>query len=143
MVNVLVMSRKEAERYSHSPHDEESAVISISTPDEHYDMNIYSSIYNGIKRILRLSFDDVDNGSFAMTEGDAASIAEFVEENKDKTIIVHCDAGISRSAGIAAAIMKHYNGDDTPIFNSRLYCPNMLCYRMVLEKLEGGRICYA
>lgn len=143
MVNVLVMSRKEAERYSHGPHYEESAVISISTPDEQYDMNIYGSIYNGIKRILRLSFDDVDNGSLAMAEGDAASIAEFVEKNKDKTIIVHCDAGISRSAGIAAAIMKHYNGDDTPIFNSRLYCPNMLCYRMVLEKLEGGRICYA
>lgn len=143
MVNVLVMSRKEAERYSHSTHFDESAVISVSTPDEQYDMNIYGSIYNGIKRILRLSFDDVDNGSLAMTEGDAASIAEFVEENKDKTIIVHCDAGISRSAGIAAAIMKHYNGDDTPIFNSRLYCPNMLCYRMVLEKLEGGRICYA
>ncbi len=138
MVNVLVMSRNEAERYSHRTHFEETAVISISTPDERYDLNIYASIYNRIKRILRLQFDDVDRGSLAMTEEDAAAIAEFVEENKDRTIIVHCDAGITRSAGIAAAIMKHYNGDDSPIFNSRLYCPNMLCYRMVLEQFEGS-----
>ena len=140
MVKVIVMNRKEAEKYSFRTHFDESAMISVSTPDERYNLNIYGSLYNRIKRILRLEFDDVDRGSLAMTEEDAASIAEFVEENKGRTIIVHCDAGISRSAGIAAAIMKHYNGDDSPIFNNPWYCPNMLCYRMVLEQLEGRMV---
>ena len=138
MVKVIVMSRKDAEKYSFRTHFDESAVISISTPDEKYNLNIYSSLYNRIKRILRLKFDDVDRGSLAMTEEDAAAIAKFVNENTDKLIIVHCDAGISRSAGIAAAILKHYNRDDTPIFDDPKYCPNMLCYRMVLEQLERG-----
>ena len=36
---------------------------------------------------------------------------------------------------LAAALMKYFNGDDSPIFDNPQYCPNMRCYRMVLEAL--------
>lgn len=134
-IQVTVMSRSDAERYSYGPHDTEAALISISTPEERYDTKVYASPYNGIKRVLRLAFDDVDGGGWAMTAEDARQIAQFVAENKDRLIIVHCDAGVSRSAGIAAALLKFYNGDDTPIFDNPKYCPNMLCYRLMLNQL--------
>ena len=71
---------------------------------------------------------------------DAEKIKQFVEAHKEDSIIVHCDAGVSRSAGIAAALMKFYNGDDTPIFDNPRYCPNMLCYRTMLNTMmEGDR----
>ena len=68
---------------------------------------------------------------------DAEKIAAFVMINKHngRRFIVQCDAGISRSAGVAAALMKYFNGDDSPIFDNPQYCPNMRCYRMVLEAL--------
>ena len=68
-----------------------------------------------------------------MSSDEAKAIVDFVERNKDKYIIVHCDAGISRSSAVAAAILKYYTGDDSRIFDSRRYSPNMWCYRKVLE----------
>lgn len=129
------MNRTDAVRYSYRPQNERSAVISISTPNEEYNGNIHSSIYNGISGVLRLWFDDVESGQDCIQKEDAEKIKRFVEAHKEDQIIVHCDAGISRSAGIAAALMKYYNGDDTPIFDNPRYCPNMLCYRTMLNVL--------
>ncbi len=135
-MEVIVMNRSEAIRYSYRPHDEISAIVSIATPSAEYDgTNIYRSRYNKIHAILRLQFDDVEDGNDVITIDDAKKIHSFIEANKNRKIIVHCDAGISRSAGIAAALMKHYNGDDTPIFNNPKYVPNMKCYRTMLEEL--------
>ena len=47
-------------------------------------------------------------------------------------IIVNCEAGISRSAGVAAALSKVLNGDDSYYFKN--YSPNMLVYRKLLEE---------
>lgn len=129
------MNRTDAVRYSYRPHDEKTAVISIWTPWAAYTDRIYSSPYNGITSVIRLFFDDVESGTNCMEESHARAIKKFVERNKDVHIIVHCDAGISRSAGIAAALLKFYNGDDWQIFDDPKYCPNMLCYRTMLSAL--------
>jgi putative flippase GtrA len=47
-------------------------------------------------------------------------------------LLVHCESGISRSAGITAAISKYYFGNDNWVFNKKI--PNMHCYMQVLEK---------
>lgn len=140
MMKITVMNRRDAVRYSFHPQQEKTSVISISTPDEQYHTGVYTSPYNGISSVLRLWFDDVESGKDCIRKEDAEKIKRFVEAHKEDSIIVHCDAGVSRSAGIAAALMKYYNGDDTPIFNNPKYCPNMLCYRTMLNTLmEGDR----
>ena len=48
-------------------------------------------------------------------------------------VICQCDAGISRSSGMAAAIAKAFNGEDNWLFEH--YIPNRTVYRKVLEKL--------
>ena len=63
-----------------------------------------------------------------LCDKDAERIVEFSEKYKDKLLIIHCDAGISRSSGIAAAILRHYTGDDAEIFDNYSYDPNMWCY---------------
>lgn len=95
---------------------------------------------------LYLHFEDFDTelpgwSIQPIQKEDAEKIAAFVMANKHngRHFIVQCDAGVSRSAGVAAALMKYFNGDDSPIFDSPQYCPNMRCYRMVLDALmEGG-----
>jgi predicted protein tyrosine phosphatase len=114
-----------------------------------YDANIISitsqPICADIKNrgpTLYLHFEDFDTelpgwSIQPIQKEDAKKIATFViaNEHNGKNFIIQCDAGVSRSAGVAAALMEYFNGDASPIFDNLQYCPNMRCYRMVLEVL--------
>jgi hypothetical protein len=63
----------------------------------------------------------------------ARAILAFVNAYPEaEHVVFHCDAGLSRSPGAAAAIAKIFNGDDTDIFN-RHSGLNRRVYRMILE----------
>lgn len=137
---VQVMSRKQFEEYGSGQHRDTSIVISISSRNE-YAPCVNCNNTNKIISILPLYFNDTDNRDSAygaMTYNDAVRIAQFIKSNYANTVdkvIVHCGAGQSRSAGVAAAILKYYTGDDSEIFDKPRYTPNMLCYRYTLEAL--------
>lgn len=143
MINnkVIVMNQWKAERYSKENQDKTSVIISITSKSVG-PADIKKTTDNKIVDILRLEFNDTDKeDKYAgnINREQAEEIKNFVNKyvNNDsiELFIVHCEAGQSRSAGVAAAIMKYAYNDDTPIFNNRIYTPNMLCYRMVLECL--------
>lgn len=100
--------------------------------------------------ILPLQFDDWDtkakesietkykNSAEAQkqiffSEEHAKQIIEFVRRYSDKIdlIICQCAAGISRSAGVAAALSKCLNGEDGYFFKN--YLPNSLVYSTILK----------
>lgn len=67
------------------------------------------------QNILELTFADVrgvttHNGQVyhPMTISDTYKILDFVETNKDKTLLVNCNAGVSRSGAICFFIHKTY-----------------------------------
>lgn len=87
-----------------------------------------------LKDILRLQFNDVEAFSaLAITGEDARRICEFALAIKGRVsrLIVHCEYGVSRSAAVAAAIMKAFTGDDSPVWDSPCYEPNLTCYSLV------------
>jgi|SRR5271166_1907199 len=88
--------------------------------------------------VLRLSFLDSDGGANSITNEQADSIRNFIVGLKDRfgRVIVHCDAGWSRSPAVAAALAKHFNNDDAEFFTR--YRPNMLVYRKVLDAFNGS-----
>ena len=49
-----------------------------------------------------------------------------------EAIVVHCEGGLSRSPGVAAALQKIMEGDDTEWFKSKT--PNSLVYSLILEE---------
>ena len=140
-MNITVMNRTQAIKYCHNAHNNQVVMISIYTPcEEYHDEPFMSTIIgNGVYEICRVGFFDIDSNypiSFGhMTLDDAELIADVIERNLDKDIIVHCDAGQSRSAGITAALSKYYNGNDNFFFDNPKYTPNMSCYRLMLETL--------
>ena len=137
MIDIRILNRKEAKKFSYEPHDFKTAIISI-TDTYKADVIFEKNEANGIRAVLRLKFDDVERdykNEHCITKEDAENIVKFVNKNKNKVdkFIVHCEAGVSRSAGVGAAIMKALNGDDWDVFKNPLKCPNMKCYRMVLN----------
>ena len=146
-MNVTVMSRRDAIRYCRKPNDARTAIISISDPYMAYSDYPFISKSNGVVGILYLTFSDADGVGLPdvygrptmkedlMSDDDAKKIAIFLRAHENDNIIVHCDAGISRSSGVTAAILKYKTGDDSSIFKNGRYCPNMWCYRKTLEAL--------
>lgn len=106
----------------------------------------------GAARHLELLFDDVEDGERAswgrplepMGKGQAKAVADFVWDGASAMdlahlIVVACDGGVSRSAGVAAGILAATGNDDSEIFARK--CPNATCRRLVMEamveRLEG------
>lgn len=132
-----VFSRSEAKKYFYRTLDHDCVVISITdTGNEpvHFPQNEH------MKSILRLSFDDTDADiPQAMQNEDAEKIVAFVSHWKDfvQEIVLHCEAGVSRSAGVCSALMLWLNGSDKPVFDNTYFRPNMRCRRLVLNRLES------
>jgi len=94
--------------------------------------------------VLRLSFEDVE-GDFdffadkpaarPFTARHARQVADFVRglPEEIRTLVFQCEAGVSRSPAMAAAVSRSMGLDDLRFF--RLYVPNRLVYRLVLEQM--------
>ena len=119
--------------------DKKFAIISILSPNREIDLSCLCEQENFIG-ILNLRFYDLDEDTeifpyskYIFKPGDAQDTLDFVELiNCGLDILcIHCEAGISRSAGIAAALSKIYTGNDNYFFKH--YCPNRLVYRTILN----------
>ena len=136
-----VICRSACERYCKQNHSKTSIIISIKSSWDNVMPDVFCDEKNKVKAILSLSFDDVEkedsiNGQeFCMSFENGKKVADFINKwyNKVDIIIVHCDGGVSRSAGVCAAIMRVTEGDDWPIFDNRNKHPNMTCYLRTLK----------
>ena len=133
-----VMSRPAAEKYCTQKHDKTALMISIRSTWDNVMPNVFGNAENKVLHILSLALDDIDmedDPQFAMNAEQGKLVAQFINDFYDKVdrIIVHCDGGISRSAGVAAAIMRVKEHEDYPLFDSHKKHPNMTCYLMTLK----------
>lgn len=134
-MDYIIMNRTNAIQYFSQPHQNTALVISINASSEE-PASLMPDQNNQVKAVLHVQFDDVcKDQPNAMTELHAAHIAKFMSEYTADSIIVHCGAGQSRSAGVCAAIMKAQTGSDEQVFKNPRYTPNMHCYRLTLEAM--------
>lgn len=130
------MNRYEASQATRESNAPDTAIISIT--DFGDERNEFHSA-KWLIAILELQFNDVDSkGHRCITEEDAMKIADFVLQIQEKVerIIVHCEYGQSRSAGVTAAIQQYTTGSDGGIFDDERYSPNHTCYHYVLRALN-------
>jgi predicted protein tyrosine phosphatase len=137
-LDIAVVSREIAARYSC---DVRHAVLSITDPG----MGPARLADNPNRLgLLRLSFDDVDPGLgyrgsaySAFNEGLARTAADFVAAQvaTSELLVVQCEFGRSRSAGLGAAFSRWANGDDAEFFVR--FEPNRHVYEVMLRQLES------
>lgn len=123
------------------------ALISIMSPPN--DVQLQDDPNR--KALIRLEFDDLEKDvplvgilrprpCILFDKYMAARILGFVDGVKEsgiEIVVIHCEAGISRSAAVAAALSKIHNGDGS-LFFSKKTCPNMLVYRTIIEEANGA-----
>ena len=116
--------------------DAQSSVLILSTsvePRAKYVERFFDS--------LVLNYDDVikPTDPYAYTEEMAARVASLVRQADANvsvsSLYVVCDFGESRSAGLAAAIIRYLGGEDLYLWDSAVYHPNPLVYRMTCAAL--------
>lgn len=151
MKNIFVYSRYSIEDIE--PHTEPHIIVSINCPGEEPARIRTNRATLGRVNLFFWDLDRVPENANVRSHGDdaetffkiedkdlcqpedAKKVIDLVEAHPEaKEILVHCTAGKSRSAAVAAALHKVLNGDDKVIFENPRYRPNMRVYRMVLDE---------
>ena len=91
--------------------------------------------------LLQLAFADIEYPMpdyIIFSDSHAHDILDFVTHHwrRMNTLLVHCNAGISRSPAVAAAIARLKFGDDSEFFEAPYY-PNPRVYSTLLEVAAG------
>lgn len=90
------------------------------------------------------TYQDPHQPNYVLFNEDMAKeILDFVNGSLAKhpdldLIVVNCQAGISRSSAVAAALATILNGRDDFIFRDPAFAPNMLVYHTIL-RVHFGR----
>jgi predicted protein tyrosine phosphatase len=121
------------------------AFISIKTPK---DGDAMIPVTEDTAGILRLAFDDIDPkqhypDGFKFRLGDtpfddamASEVWKFIDDLPEEcSVFIHCDAGLSRSPGLAAGLSKVLNDDDAGYFENAY--PNMLVYNTIITNRKN------
>lgn len=93
--------------------------------------------------VLQIAFYDIRPHTVVKEHYDkilpeAKQIAEYIYQKKKegKDLICQCDYGISRSAGLAAAVLQRWSNKGIEVFADYRYTPNQFVYNKVLKELE-------
>ncbi len=138
VVNFLVLNRHDIETVVP---DVPYLVISIADPERAEAVLAASPLQ---RAVLRLRFHDKSgaraalSGKVAMTPTVAREILAFVRKHLPEVALIacQCEAGISRSAAIAAALSRVLQGEDSFFFAH--YAPNDWIYQTLLKASEEG-----
>jgi len=106
------------------------AAISITT-----DGDFPSLSEENREGLLQLAFADTADASRddSFTSDLASELLDFVDQvwGRIEVLLIHCEAGLSRSPGVAAALSRIYYGDDGPW--GEYDFPNSLVYRLLVD----------
>ena len=122
--------------------------IWISIRSAHHQQCCHIAPSNHRKATHFYAFDDADKPGetflgidlILISDEQAADIVDFVDRWKNKVglICVNCEAGISRSSGVALALSEIINGHDSGIRSRPIYHPNQYVKDLIVK--HGQRL---
>jgi predicted protein tyrosine phosphatase len=139
ITDIIVLNRKNIQEFAT---DRPYLLISIRDPKS--EPVVIPENPNQVAR-LDLDFYDIDckaDGVKSFCDEDAKAILKIVNLILPyvNLIVCQCEAGVSRSAGVAAALSKILTDDDSKFFAKKgPYCPNSFVYRTILNRYMDSR----
>lgn len=126
---------------------ENIVVISITEPDGDI-LSKRDNPYDYFKDfhdVLEIQFWDLESdidGYKILTDDQGKELNAFINANKDKRFLIHCKAGVSRSAGVGCAVecIVNHNGDAYEYQTSHSdikefwrYAPNLTVFDKIIK----------
>jgi len=139
-MKISVFNRETLTNPKFKPPEHKHAIISISTPKDTWPT--FPWVTKKTVAQIAMKFHDFDPKRWnspsigGMNEKQAREMADFAKGMKGlgvEEILVHCDAGISRSAGTAAALSLFFNGNDGNFHKTHV--PNIHVKSLILRAL--------
>lgn len=146
---LTVMDMYDAREYEPGPNEACISILSpypsaSSLPDEKHE----DFVSDGFEEVLRLRFHDYDKDHLHrqadlahMSRQQAKQVADFVWRNQHRRkLVIHCEAGVSRSPAVALAAMRilpGYSSEDIFRAQKRLSLYNRFVRRIVVEEAYG------
>lgn len=131
---VQISSENAAKRIADSV-DVPTSIISITCPGD--DLVQFPNNPN-IKDIFRLQFNDIDRDDNPDVpppkQEDFSGLKAFIDRQVCELLLIHCGAGVSRSAAVGAAVNEYLNLGQK-IWGQQQYEPNRLVYRLACAEL--------
>jgi predicted protein tyrosine phosphatase len=140
-VELLVLSRAEAVKYEPA---RPTAYVSIYTPG---DMPAGFPHHANIAGVIKVCFPDLNISEHPrlaaslFQPAQAASIRDFVQASYDRGVrhfMIHCDAGISRSCGVASALDIVFNNAQE--LRPRYCMRNSMVENLMLQAFKGPMV---
>ncbi len=132
--------------------DYDAAFIGLWSPGDYDDLEKkepaiyldYQRTMTFFKRNIRLEFWDTEDnvpGYDTISSKQADTLVDFIDQNLDRTFAIHCDAGQSRSAGVALAIEciigykgnRYLAGLDSSYTDAERYSPNRKVFDKIMD----------
>ena len=133
---IKIMSQYNALRYSSETNKK---ILMISIVGGKDSSLVFKG--DGIVDVFRMFFEDIERpiGKYKVpSREDFNGLKEFLDKNISSVdeIVVHCHAGVSRSAACASAIARYVGIDDSFIWSSNDYMPNRLVFKYAIDELD-------
>jgi predicted protein tyrosine phosphatase len=136
--------------------DEDTLVIGIWSPGDYEKLqkedldyiDFYEKAFKAFNESIRLEFWDTEDnvpGYPTISKEQAQELVDFILKNANKKFVIHCDAGQSRSAGVALAVecLLDHDGDKYSFSQSGAfvdkpeYSPNRRVYDKILQEVNA------
>ena len=140
-MRVMVHDAKTIKKRAKKAFESKTALISIRGVSEKKPFLYYKPC-----ACLFMMFDDTFPAEADMlgyfpllfSEDMADEAAQFIYRIALRTdeLICQCECGVSRSAGMAAAVLEHFYGKGDVILKDRQYTPNMYVYELMMKSLK-------
>ena len=131
---LTICSEHQAQKLAKSA-TKNTSIISITCPEDGY-VDFGDNKY--IVSVFRMRFNDIDHDKIPEIPPPELhnfyGLKDFVDRLCCEELIIHCHAGISRSAAVAAAI-DEYLHLGYHIFDDERYHPNRLVYKYACIEL--------
>lgn len=150
---ICIVGQEELETYLEKNYiikSDNFVAISVHEPDnEGMDETLLKNSFNDYLKIafwdIRQNLKETCNGEryYGITEEQGEEIFNFIIKNLDKQFVIHCKAGISRSAGIGVALeyiynttnQKKYDIENNGITQFWRYKPNLFVTEKIIKHI--------